>query len=50
MEKAADAEMLKWLDVLLDFDPSEDADVIDMIEDAGELEMHEADEKGDLAE
>ena len=43
-DKKDDLEMFRFLDALMEFDPSEDAEFMDVAEEANELEMHESDE------
>lgn len=51
MEKvSSDIEMLKYLDALMDIDPGEDNEIVELLEDAGDLGMFEADADGDLEE
>lgn len=49
-DKKVDDEMLKWLDALTEFDPAEDADVVELVENAEDLDMHEAATEGALDE
>lgn len=41
--QAGDDEMLKWLDVLLEFDPAGDVEIVEIVEASDDFEMHEAD-------
>lgn len=42
--QTGDDEMLKWLDVLIEFDPSEDADAMADVEGIDDISVDEAEE------